>query len=215
MFDSRYEHHCRIANGFLLDVEISGHLVDMLGVMVRATVKKSTDMALVKESLGTGFRLGSDFREQDSDFIDIAAEVNKSEPAEQIVWLLESDVPKKDIRTLIRTAVADIDRARKFLNGRELTTPTLEYIIHTFFDTVEKKASNYCDIRQVKWNAVYDLARERAHDVFARGVLEQITWLLKNGHSEQDLNTGLEDYAVNWDGPKVRNKTENQNPEPE
>ena len=203
----------------------SGHVRDMLNVMVRDTVKKSTDMALVKESLETGFRVGPDFREQDPDFIDVADAVSRYEPRKQIAWMLGADVPRKEIWTLLRDAAANIRRAERFLEASDKEIPELydefntsdlhdqfeSFVENTIYEALAEKASRYCTRRSINWDIVFDLAKERAKMVNERGPVEQVAYLFSNGYSEQDLYSGFEPtIAGQNDHPSASEET----PEP-
>ena len=236
MLESNPEKHLATAEHLLNGIGIgnTGHIHDVLDVMVRDTVKKSTDMALVKESLGTGFRLGSDFRERDPDFIDIAAAVNKRcEPLKQIAWLLEVEVPWEDIRSLLREAITNIRRAQEFIKAfqdRELSNTEREYLEQNDFpgiqdlndqfeiqldtyvrETFQSKMSNYYHKRSMNWDIVRELVEERATEINKRGPVEQVAWLFRTGYSEQLLMADFKDAIADRNEYSTKNE---ETPEP-
>ena len=217
MQKNKRERHLASAERLLNIVGSNGHIQDILDVMVRGTVKKSTDMALVRESLSTPFKVGSNLREQDPDFIDIAAAIkNRYTPLEQIAWLLEVEVPWGDIRNLLNDAIANIKRAEEFLKAfqaretSDLSSTEREYLeqrdfciddlndqfeleldeyVHELF---QRKISDYCNKRVMNWNIVHELVKERASVINKRGPVEQVALLFRTGYSEQDLISGFE-----------------------
>ena len=173
------EIYCRF-QGYLV---VSEHMADMLNSLVRNTVREC--------EFRHNQKTGVISRETGIDYFDLVPKVLEYSSRDQIEWLLDSGVSKKEITTLLDDGVANMKRAINIFYKINFTNNVRDAIDSRIRESVSDKASRQTNPLMKDWEILHELADERAREIMSRRPESRVEWLLWNEGPENELITDV------------------------